>query len=97
MPNGESTIFKLVVIGGLIGFARVLLDEPKLTARIVVGRVLLGSAVSMVAGLLLISYPDLGEIALIGAASALGIAGHTVVESLVKRYFPAKVKKEDKS
>jgi len=97
MPNGETTLFKLIVIGAVIGLGKALLDEPKLTWRLLIGRILLGSAVSMMAGLALIHFPELEEISLIGIASALGILGHTVIESLLKRYLQTKTKEADES
>jgi hypothetical protein len=97
MPNGESTVYKLVILGALIGLGKLLLDEPQLTWRLVIGRLLLGSAVAMGAGVVLIRFPDLPEIALLGIASGLGILGHSVVESLLTRYLKGKVKKVKKS
>lgn len=97
MPNGESTVVKLIAIGAAIGLAKVLMDEPRPPLKLIVARVLLGSAVSMVAGVVLIRFPDLEEVALFGVASALGILGHTVVESLLKKYLLKKSKEADKS
>lgn len=97
MPNGESTLLKLIILGGLISVAKVLMDEPTPPLRLIIARVMLGSAVSMVAGVVLIQFPDLNELGLLGIASALGIVGHTVVESLLKRYLQTKTKEADKS
>ncbi|PVZ87908.1 holin [Serratia sp. S1B] len=97
MPNGESTLVKLIAIGAVIGLGKVMLDDQQLTWRVVIGRMLLGSAVSMVAGVALIHFPELEELSLIGVASALGILGHAVIESLLKRYLQTKTKEADKS
>lgn len=97
MPNGESTFLKLLLIGAVIGLGKVLADDARLTFKLVLGRMVLGSAVSLIAGVLLIRFPDIDELALVGAASALGILGHTVIESMLKRYVESKTKGTDKS
>lgn len=96
MPNGESTLLKLLLIGAIIGLGKVLADEARLTVKLVLGRMVLGSAVSLMAGLLLIRFPDIDELALVAAASALGILGHTVIESMLKRYIESNIKRVDK-
>lgn len=97
MPNGESTFFKLLLLGAIIGLGKVLADEARLTVRLVLGRMVLGSAVSLMAGLLLIQFPGIDELALVAAASALGILGHTTIESMIRRYVAYKTKGTDKS
>ncbi|HGM4960270.1 TPA: holin [Serratia liquefaciens] len=97
MPNGESTFLKLLLIGAIIGLGKLLADEARLTVRLVLGRMVLGSAVSLMAGVLLIRWPNIDELALVAASAALGILGHSVIESMLKRYVESKTKGPDKS
>ncbi|NXZ86290.1 holin [Serratia fonticola] len=87
MPHGESTFFRIVILGGLIGLAQLLVSTTPITLRAFVGRMIMGSAVSLTAGAALIHFKEIDELAIIGIASALGIAGHTAVEALIKRFL----------
>lgn len=95
MPNGETTLFaKLVLIGALIGAGQLLVGQEQITARLFIGRVILGSAVSLVSGVALIQMGDIPDLAVIGIACVLGIAGHTAVEAAAQRWLK---NKKDKS
>lgn len=85
MQDHEKTILELVIMGGLIGVAKVLVGHEQLTFRLVVGRALLGSATSMVAGVALLQIPELPPLALLGIGSALGIIGSQYIEVLLRR------------
>ncbi|CAB3750779.1 holin [Burkholderia sp. MSh2] len=85
MQEHEKTILELILMGGLIGIAKVLVGNEPLSFRLVVGRAVLGSATSMVAGLALLQIPDLPPIALLGLGSALGIVGSQYLEVLLRR------------
>ncbi|KVU27570.1 phage holin family protein [Burkholderia ubonensis] len=85
MQEHEKTILELVIMGGLIGVAKVLVGSEHLTFRLVAGRAMLGSATSMVAGIALLQIPDLPPMALLGIGSALGIVGSQYVEVLLRR------------
>nr|WP_232356788.1 phage holin family protein [Burkholderia multivorans] len=85
MQDHEKTILELIIMGGLIGIAKVLVGSDQLTFRLVAGRAVLGSATSMVAGLALLQIPDLPPIALLGLGSALGIIGSQYFEVLLRR------------
>ncbi|MBN3727261.1 phage holin family protein [Burkholderia sp. Ac-20379] len=86
MQDHEKTILELVIMGGLIGVAKVLVGSEPLTLRLVAGRAVLGSATSMLAGLALVKIPDLPPIALLGIGSGLGIAGSQYLEVLLRRH-----------
>ncbi|KVM70118.1 holin [Burkholderia ubonensis] len=85
MQEHEKTILELVIMGAFIGIAKVLVGHEQLTFRLVIGRALLGSATSMVAGVVLLQIPDLTPMALLGIGSALGIVGSQYVEVLLRR------------
>ena len=59
-------------------------SEP-ITWRLVIGRMILGSATTTVAGIVLLTIPNIHPVALLAIGSALGIAGSQVIESYVKR------------
>jgi hypothetical protein len=85
MQEHERTFAALVVIGALIGVAKLLVGSETLTVRLILGRAVLGSATSMVAGVVLVQIPDLNPIALLGIGSALGIVGSQYIELLLRR------------
>lgn len=85
MQEHEKTFLTLIVIGGLIGLSRLLVSDERLSWRLVIGRTILGSAASTVAGLILIQVPEINPNALIGIASALGLLGSTFIEEYLKK------------
>ena len=84
MHDHEKTFLTLIFIGGLIGMSKLLVSNEKITIRVLVGRNILGSASSLIAGLVLLQIPDISKLALIGIASALGILGSTFIEEYLK-------------
>lgn len=88
MPNGEtSLIAKIILLGSLIAAGQLLAGQEHITARLFVGRLILGAAVSLISGVALIHIGDLPDLAMIGLASVLGIAGHTAVEAAAQRWL----------
>ncbi|MEN8282387.1 holin [Acinetobacter gerneri] len=85
MQDHEKTFLTVILIGGLIGMGKLLVSTEKLTFRLVIGRTILGSATSLIAGLVLLQIPDISPIALLGIASALGILGSTFIEEYLKK------------
>ncbi|HDR9028758.1 TPA: phage holin family protein [Burkholderia vietnamiensis] len=85
MQEHEKTFMELIILGALIGIAKLLVSSEQLTFRVVAGRALLGSATSMVAGVALLQIPDLPPLALLGIGSALGIVGSQYIEILLRR------------
>ncbi|SMG01076.1 phage holin family protein [Burkholderia singularis] len=85
MQEHEKTILELIVMGAAIGIAKVFVGDEQLTFRLVVGRAMLGSATSMIAGVALLQIPDLPPMALLGLGSALGIVGSQYLEVLLRR------------
>lgn len=85
MEEAEKIFIKLAAIGGLIALAKLLVADEKITFRLLVGRVVLGSALALSAGVFLIQFEKLHELALIGIACTLGISGQTGIEWWMNR------------
>ncbi|WP_410210258.1 holin [Aquirhabdus sp.] len=85
MQDYEKNGLMLIVIGALIGLGKVLASNEILTLRLLIGRTLLGSGSSLVAGAIVMQIPDISPLALVGIGSALGIAGASVIEAWVKK------------
>lgn len=85
MQEHEKTFLTLIFIGAAIGLSRLLVSNEPLSWRIVIGRTILGSATSTIAGIVLIQFPDLNPVSLIAIACALGILGSTYIESYLKK------------
>lgn len=85
MQDHEKTFLTLIVVGGLIGMSKLLVSQEKLTFRVIIGRTILGSASSLIAGLILLQIPDINQISLIAIASALGILGSRFIEEYLKK------------
>lgn len=79
-------ILMLAAVGAAISLGKLLSGNDPLTWRVAVGRTILGSATSLVAGVVLVQIPDISPLALLGIGSALGIAGAQAVEALVRRF-----------
>lgn len=87
MTEGEKGVLSLFVIGALIVVGKVLAGGEPITPRLFIGRMLLGGFVSMVAGVVLVQFPDMSLPAVCGIGSMLGIAGYQVVEIAIQRRF----------
>ena len=85
MQEHEKTLLTLIAIGGLIGMSRLLVSNEPLSWRMIVGRTILGSATSTIAGIVLIQFPDLSPVALVAIACALGILESTFIEEYLKK------------
>jgi hypothetical protein len=80
MEEHEKTFVALVLLGALIALGKMLTGNEPITIRLFIGRVILGSAVSVMAGAMLIWWPGISPVAVTGIGSALGIAGYQLVE-----------------
>lgn len=85
MQEHEKTILELIIMGALIAVAKLLVSRDELTPRLIMGRAILGSATSMIAGVALVQIPNLDPIALLGIGSALGIVGSQYIELLLRK------------
>lgn len=86
MPNGETGLLaKLLLIGAVIGLGHLMVSNEPLTARLLMGRMILGAAVAPLAALPLLKFPGMPELVVIGLACALGILGSAFIEAAFKR------------
>lgn len=85
MQEYEKNILWLAVLGALIAIGKVLASDEKVTPRLFVGRVILGSATALAAGAVLVWIPGLSQTAITGLGAAFGVAGHQVVEIWLRR------------
>ena len=92
MEKGKAVIehakeaIVLASIGAVIALGKLLSGNEPLTWRTAIGRTILGSATSLVAGVALLQIPNLHPLALLGLGSALGIAGAQAVEVMIRRF-----------
>ncbi len=84
MQEHDKSILMLIVIGGLIGMSKLLVSKEPLSVRLLIGRTILGSATSLIAGVVILQIPNVSPLALIGLASSLGILGSTFIEEYLK-------------
>jgi len=85
MHEHERGLLMLVLGGALIGLGKLLVSDEAITVRLVIGRAVLGSAASVMAGIVLLQVPDISPLALLGIGSALGIVGAQFLETWIKR------------
>lgn len=85
MEEHNKTFITLLVMGAVIALAKTLAGNEPITARLFISRMILGSAVSVVAGALLAWWPEISPLAVTGIGSALGIAGYQCVELWLKK------------
>lgn len=91
MPNGETTLLtKLILLGAVIAAGQVMNGKEQITLRLVLSRLILGVAVALISGVVLIHSSELPELAIIGVASAMSIAGHTAVEAAAQSWLRRK-------
>lgn len=94
MTEGETSLLtRLLVIGAVIGLGQLLVSAEPITGRRLVGRMILGSAVAPMAGVVLFKVPDMPELAVVGIACGLGILGSAVIEEILKRLIEGPLKR----
>ncbi|EAR7143831.1 holin, partial [Salmonella enterica] len=85
MQDYEKGFIALAIMGALIALGKMLNSDEPITARLVLGRVIVGSALSVAAGVALYFVPDIHPLALAGIGSALGILGLNGVEAWLRK------------
>lgn len=100
MDEYDSTLISLVIVGAFIALGKMLVANEIITLRLFIGKIILGSAVSVVAGALLILWPGIDSVAVMGIGSALGIVGYQLVEIWLRKrgnqFFSGKEKEDTK-
>ncbi|MCI9761771.1 phage holin family protein, partial [Proteus mirabilis] len=70
MEEHNKTLISLIILGALIAIGKMMSGSEPITLRLFIGRVILGSAVSLMAGALLIWIPGISPLAITGLGSA---------------------------
>lgn len=85
MNEIEKTLAWLAGVGIIVAVGKALTTNEPLTFKLVVGRAILGGALSTIAGVALLMFPEVPFVALIGIASALGILGEQFLGVAVRK------------
>lgn len=85
MQDHEKTLLQLLFMGAVIALGKILTSNEKITPRLVAGRVILGSAISVAAGAALVQFPDMPPLAVNGLGAGLGILGYQFCELWLRR------------
>lgn len=94
MPNGETSLLaKLLLIGAVIGLGQLMVSNEHITPRLLIGRMIMGSAIAPLAAIPLLKFPEMPELAVVGLACALGILGSAFIEAGLRRGFDFYLKK----
>ncbi|MEI9788384.1 phage holin family protein [Moellerella wisconsensis] len=96
MEEHEKTFIALFFMGVLIAIGKILTSDEQITVRLFFGRVILGAAISVLAGALLIWIPDISPLAITGLGSAFGIIGYQLIEMWLKKRGSALLKRKFK-
>jgi hypothetical protein len=95
MQEHEKGVLYLLLIGAVIGIGKLLTSSDVLTPRLIIGRAILGSGTSMIAGVALMQFPAMPLPALVGIGSGLGIMGAQFIEAWLKRKADIALKGEN--
>ncbi|BBE09624.1 Putative Holin [Mycoavidus cysteinexigens] len=77
----------LAAMGAVLGIGKLLNGGEKITARLIIGRMIVGAGLSVAASSTLMLLPELSPIAVTGLGAALGILGQSYLEMAVQRWF----------
>src|SRR5579864_4994504 len=82
----DKELLMLFIVGAVIGIGKLLVGGERISLRLILGRMIIGAALSASAGAVLIMFHDLSPTALVGVASAIGILGQSALEAVVQRF-----------
>lgn len=77
----------MTLTGVVVGLGQILGSDEKLTLRLMVGRALSSTGLSLIAGLLLIQIPHLTLLPLIGLSALLSSLGTSALERALQHYL----------
>ncbi|AOJ73515.1 MULTISPECIES: holin [Burkholderia] len=78
----EKELLVLLGIGAAIGLGKLLTGIEPLSARMILGGMVTGAALSASAGAVLILFQELTPTALVGVAAAIGLLGQPMLEKI---------------
>jgi len=85
LEEHTKTLLTLAGVGAALTIGKLLSEGETLNVKRVIGRVIVGSGLSMAAAGALAFYPTLPMVGVVGIGSALGIVGVHYLEDLVKK------------
>lgn len=71
----------------MIAIGKLFTSGEKITARLIIGRIIEGAALSVAASSALVLLPELPPIAITGVGAAFSILGQSYLELVVQRWF----------
>jgi len=80
----------MTTTGLLIGLGQLLSSDERISTRLVIGRAMSSTGLSLVAGLILIQFPKLGLIPLVGLSALIASLGTSALERLLQRFLGIK-------
>lgn len=90
MLDQIKVVLCLAGIGAIAALGKLLQSMHPLSWRMVIGRMITGAVVSMIAGTVLVHIPDMPFLAIMGIGSALGVLGAEFVETWLKKFAERK-------
>lgn len=85
--KGAAQAAAFVITGIAIGLGQLLLSPERLTRRIMFGRALSTGGIAMGAGAVLVWFPDLPFLGLLGIAAMLASLGTSALERIFQRFL----------
>jgi hypothetical protein len=84
MDIKEHPFLLMLVVGIIAGMGQLLASDEKLVWRVVLGRALSSGVLGLVAGIILIWYPDIDPLAMCGFAALIASLGTSGLERIVQ-------------
>ncbi len=80
MGEHEKAALYLLGVGAALAVGKLLASHEVLSVRLVIGRALVGAIMSLPAGLVLLTVPDINPLALVAVGAGIGIIGEQALE-----------------
>ncbi|MCX8566966.1 MAG: Phage holin family 2 [Glomeribacter sp. 1016415] len=85
--HDRTMLATLAAMGAAIAIGKLLTGGEKITARLIIGSMIVGAGLSVAASSILMLLPELSPIAVTGLGAALGILGQSYLELAVQRWL----------